>query len=138
ERRAWELAALVVNVLAIVVGLISLLGIWFAPVLVSAIAPGFEAIPGKVELTRIMFPFLLLVALAAVAMGILNTRDVFGIPAAASAFFNLGSIVGGLGAAFWLAPGYVETVFGGGRAAVEPDAAARAITGMAVGTLVGG
>ena len=41
-------------------------------------------------MTRIMFPFLLLVALAAVAMGVLNTRNVFGVPAAASAFFNLG------------------------------------------------
>jgi putative peptidoglycan lipid II flippase len=139
---AWRLANLVVNALAVVVGLLTLLGIWFAPALVHFIAPGFAEIPGKteltVEMTRIMFPFLLLVALAAVAMGVLNTCNVFGVPAAASAFFNLGSIVGGLGAAAWLAPGYVESVFGGGRAAVEPDAAARAITGMAVGTLVGG
>jgi putative peptidoglycan lipid II flippase len=139
---AWRLANLVVNALAVVVGLLTLLGIWFAPALVHFIAPGFSEIPGKVELTvemtRIMFPFLLLVALAAVAMGVLNTCNVFGVPAAASAFFNLGSIVGGLGAAVWLAPGYVESVFGAGRGAVQPDAAARAITGMAVGTLVGG
>jgi len=139
---AWRLANLVVNALAVVVGLLTLLGIWFAPALVHFIAPGFAEIPGKaeltVEMTRIMFPFLLLVALAAVAMGVLNTCNVFGVPAAASAFFNLGSIVGGLGAAVWLAPGYVESVFGAGRGAVEPDAAARAITGMAVGTLVGG
>ncbi|HEY3186680.1 MAG TPA: murein biosynthesis integral membrane protein MurJ [Solirubrobacteraceae bacterium] len=146
ERRAWELASLVVNALAIVVGVISLLGIWFAPTLVSAIAPGFEAIPGKVELTveltRIMFPFLLLVALAAVAMGILNTRDVFGIPAAASAFFNLGSIVGGLGAAAILAPDYVRGIFvavaHGARPPTDPTLATRAIVGMAIGTLVGG
>ena len=139
---AWRLANLVVNALAVVVGLLTLLGIWFAPALVHFIAPGFAEIPGKaeltVEMTRIMFPFLLLVALAAVAMGVLNTCNVFGVPAAASAFFNLGSIVGGLGAAVWLAPGYVESVFGAGRSAVDPDAAARAITGMAVGTLVGG
>src|SRR5688572_32144910 len=97
---AWRLASLVVNALAVVVGLITLLGMWFAPALVQLIAPGFAEIPGKteltVEMTRIMFPFLLLVALAAVAMGVLNTRNVFGVPAAASAFFNLGSIVGGL------------------------------------------
>src|SRR5207249_4297205 len=83
---------LVVNALAIVVAAITLAGIWFAPALVTAIAPGFADIPGKVELTvtltRIMFPFLLLVALAAVAMGILNTRHIFGVPAAASAFVN--------------------------------------------------
>src|SRR5439155_1764642 len=69
-----------------------------------------------VELTRIMFPFLLLVALAAVAMGVLNTRHVFGVPAAASAFFNLGSIVGGLGCAAWLAPGYLAGILGRGPA----------------------
>src|SRR5213078_4523722 len=100
EAAAWRLANLVVNALAIVVSAITLAGIWFAPALVTAIAPGFADIPGKVELTvaltRIMFPFLLLVALAAVAMGILNTRHIFGVPAAASAFFNLGSLAGGL------------------------------------------
>src|SRR6185369_12216639 len=139
---AWRLANLVVNALAVVVGLVTLLGICFAPALVDFIAPGFAEIPGKTELTvtmtRIMFPFLLLVALAAVAMGVLNTCNVFGIPAAASAFFTLGSIIGGLGAVAWIAPGYVESVFGGGRGEVAPDAAARAITGMAIGTLVGG
>ena len=139
---AWRLANLVVNTLAVVVGLLTLLGIWFAPALVHFIAPGFADIPGKTELTvamtRIMFPFLLLVALAAVAMGVLNTCNVFGVPAAASAFFNLGSIVGGVGAMAWLAPGYVTSVFGGGHASAEPDAAARAITAMAIGTLVGG
>jgi putative peptidoglycan lipid II flippase len=139
---AWRLANLVVNALAVVVGLLTLLGIWFAPALVDLIAPGFAEIPGKTELTvtmtRIMFPFLLLVALAAVAMGVLNTCNVFGVPAAASAFFNLGSILGGVGAMVWVAPGYVASVFDGGHAGAEPDAAARAITAMAIGTLVGG
>jgi putative peptidoglycan lipid II flippase len=138
---AWRLANLVVNALAVVVGLLTLLGIWGAPALVAIMAPGFAAIPGKaeltVELTRVMFPFLLLVALAAVAMGVLNTRNVFGIPAAASAFFNLGSIVGGLASAAWLAPGYLGSVFGGGHLH-DPDTAARAMTGMAIGTLAGG
>ena len=141
ERSAWRLANLVVNGLAVVVAGLTLLGMWAAPALVEAIAPGFAAIPGKVELTvhltRIMFPFLLLVALAAVAMGVLNTRNIFGVPAAASAFFNLGSIVGGLGCAAWLAPDYIRGVLGSGA---PPDAAlaARAITGMAIGTLAGG
>src|SRR5207245_11619054 len=123
-----------------VVGLLTLLGIWLAPALVDLIAPGFGAIPGKAELTvgltRVMFPFLLLVALAAVAMGVLNTRHVFGVPAAASAFFNLGSIVGGLGCATWLAPGYLAGVLGRGPAP-DPGLATRAMTGMAIGTLAG-
>lgn len=146
EARAWRLASLVVNVLAVVVGVLCLLGILFAPALTTAIAPGFAASAGKLELTvrltRIMFPFLLLVALAAVAMGILNTRQHFGLPAAASAFFNLGSVLGGLGCAAWLAPGYLGGVLaelgGGPPPPDDADLAARAITGMAIGTVLGG
>ena len=146
EAAAWRLASLVINTLLIVVGTITLIGIWIAPDVVLAIAPGFAAIPGKVGLTvgltRIMFPFLPLVALAAVAMGILNTRNVFGVPASAAAFFNVGSIVGGLGAAYWLAPAYVRGILGAvathHAAPTDPALAARAITGMAIGTLIGG
>ena len=43
-------------------------------------------------MTRIMFPFLLLVALAAQAMGVLNACNRFGVPAPASTFFNIGSV----------------------------------------------
>jgi putative peptidoglycan lipid II flippase len=143
---AWRLASLVVSALMVVVGGLCLLGIWFAPAVTRAIAPGFAEVPGKIELTvhltRIMFPFLLMVALAAVAMGILNTRNRFGIPAAASAFFNLGSIVGGLACVSWFAPGYLTNVLASirGTAASAPDPvqSARAISGMAVGTLIGG
>src|SRR4029077_9893064 len=149
ERRgdaaAWRLASLVVNTLAVVVGALCLLGIWFAPAITRAIAPGFAGIPGKLELTihltRIMFPFLLLVALAAVAMGILNTRHRFGVPAAASAFFNLGSVAGGLACVRWLAPGYLGGVLAamrGAPPAPDPELTARAITGMAFGILIGG
>jgi len=142
EASAWRLASLVLNVLTIVVSLICLAGVWFAPALTRAIAPGFAAVPGKLELTihltRIMFPFLLLVALAAVVMGILNSRNRFGIPALASAFFNLGSIVGGLGAAHWLAPGYAAAILDGRLGSIDPALEERAIVGMAIGTLIGG
>src|SRR2546425_5757132 len=66
ERTAWRLASVVMNTLALVVGALCVLGIWLAPELARAIAPGFAEIPGKLELTaalaRIMFPFLLLLA----------------------------------------------------------------------------
>ena len=137
---AWRLANLVVNALGLIVGTLCIAGIVWAPAIVRAIAPGFDEIPGKteltIELTRLMFPFLLLVALAAVAMGVLNTRNRFGVPAAASTFFNLGSIVGGITCAWWLAPDYFTALRAGTTAA--PGLAERAITGMAVGTLIGG
>jgi putative peptidoglycan lipid II flippase len=144
EAAAWRLANLVVNALILTLVPICLAGLYFAPAITRAIAPGFSVSPGKValtvQLTRIMMPFLLLVALAALAMGILNTRNRFGIPALASAFFNLGSIVGGLACAWWLAPGYLRGVVAmlGGSPAPDPAGAERAIVGMAIGTLVGG
>ena len=88
-------------------------------------APDFGAVPGKLALTtlmtRIMFPFLVLVSLAALAMGILNSKGKFFVPSLSSSFFNLGSIVAGVGLSL-LAP----------RFGVEP------IVGMAWGALVGG
>jgi len=146
QAAAWRLASLVVNALAIVVGTICVLGILFAPAITAAIAPGFAAVPGKMALTtlltRVMFPFLLLVAVAAVVMGILNTRHMFGVPAAAAAFFNVGSVIGGLACAAWFAPGFLGSVVtelrGGPPAADLPGFAERAILGMALGTLVGG
>ncbi len=145
EAAAWRLANLVIHALVVVVGCIVLLGIVAAPALVELIAPGFAAVPGKseltVHLTRLMFPFLLLVALAAVAMGMLNARERFGVPASASSFFNLGSIIVGLLAAIALAPDYMGAVWrhGAREASLQaPDAVARAIVGMAIGTLAGG
>ena len=74
-------------------GITCVLGIVFAPAIVSIIAPGFLNDPEKfsdtVLLTKIMFPFLLFVSLAALVMGALNTRGVFFIPALAPAALNI-------------------------------------------------
>jgi putative peptidoglycan lipid II flippase len=77
----------------IFVGLICILGIIFAPSIVSVIAPGFLNDPEKfsntVLLTRLMFPFLLFISLAALVMGALNTRGIFFAPALAPAMLNI-------------------------------------------------
>ncbi|MBA3438986.1 MAG: murein biosynthesis integral membrane protein MurJ [Pyrinomonadaceae bacterium] len=138
EEEAWALASMVMNALAVVLSLITIIGIIFSPQIVSVIADGFSPEKARLAttLTRLMFPFILLVALAAVAMGVLNTKKQFGIPASASTLFNVGSIVGGLAFAFWFS--------GGGWTSPSdptamPDARAQwAIMGMAVGTLIGG
>lgn len=139
EDAAWHLAALVMNALVVVLSVITILGIIFSPQLVYLLTKG-EFIGEKAELTvlltRVMFPFLMLVALAAVAMGVLNTKRRFGVPASASTLFNVGSILGGLLFAYYLS--------GGGWTsptdprAVPEAAAQRAMVGMALGTLVGG
>jgi putative peptidoglycan lipid II flippase len=125
-QEARRLSNRVATLIIIVISIISLVAWFEAPAIVRALAPGFFALPGKaelaIELTRIMIPFLLFIALAAQAMGILNAHGRFGIPALASAFFNLGSIIGGLLLGFVLGP-YVGL---------------GAIAGMAYGTVIGG
>lgn len=104
KRAAAELSNLVASATILCAGGISLAGIFFAPQLVMLLGPGFAQVPGKAELavtlTRVMFPFLLLVALAAQAMGVLNASGSFGVPALASAWFNVGSVAFGLGLGF--------------------------------------
>jgi putative peptidoglycan lipid II flippase len=144
EVPAWELANRVLNDILFVVGVLVIAGIIGSPWIVDWIAPGFRDEPGKIELTitltRILFPFLLLVALAAVAMGVLNARSVFLVPASASSFFNLGSIFGGLFFVAWLAPGYLRWTWSHlhGAAPAPPHEVVPALIGMALGTLLGG
>lgn len=138
EKEAWHLASLVINALAVVLSVICIVGIIFSRQFVDLVADGFspEKAALATTLTQIMFPFILLVALAAVAMGVLNTKGVFGIPASASTVFNIVSILFGLGLAYWLSGGgwFSST----DKNAVPGDAAQWAIIGMAIGTLIGG
>jgi putative peptidoglycan lipid II flippase len=126
RKEAAILSNLVATALILVVGLFCLVGIVFAPAWVDLLASGFHQVPGKfelaVKLTRIMFAFLLLVALAAQAMGVLNACNRFAVPALASTFFNIGSV------AFGLVLGYVL----GPHVGMDP------ITGMAIGVVLGG
>ncbi len=126
REEAVRLSNRVATTLILVIGMLCVAGWLVAPSIVHLLAPGFFNVPGKSELTirltRIMIPFLLLVALAAQAMGILNARHQFGIPALASSFFNIGSIAGGLSLGF----------------VVGPWISLSPIEGMAYGTLIGG
>jgi len=126
RREAAILSNLVASALLIVVGLFCLVGIVFTPLWVNLLASGFHQVPGKfelaVKLARIMFAFLLLVALAAQAMGVLNACNRFAVPALASTFFNIGSV------AFGLILGYLA----GPHLGIQP------ITGMAIGVVLGG
>ena len=108
RREAAVLSNLVATALTLIVGGLCVLGIFLSPRLVALLAPGFAEVPGKyplaVLLTQIMFPFLLLVALAAQAMGILNANGQFGIPALSSTFFNIASLGIGLTLGFFAGP----------------------------------
>lgn len=138
EQEAWRLANLVLNGLAVILSIISIIGVAISPYLVKYLAKNFD--PDKAALAatllQIMFPFILLVGLAAVAMGILNTKGKFGVPASASTAFNIVSIIVGLGFAYFLSDG--RMAWGIDSKAVAPDFAQWAIIGMSIGVLIGG
>ena len=98
---AWRLGNNVVNGLAVVTGALVLLGIVFARPLVTLYAGDFARVPGKLELTteltRILLPFLTMVAIAAAAMGMLNSLHHYFVPAVSPAMFNVAMIVGVVG-----------------------------------------
>ncbi len=123
---AWRLANKMATLLFVFMGVVTLLGIAMSGPLIEVLGGGFHAVPGKFELTvaltRIMYPFILLVSFSALAMGMLNAKHIFGAPAMASSFFNLGSIVGGV------TIGY----------ALDHKFGQKALFGMAIGTLIGG
>src|SRR5690349_2985001 len=125
DESAWRLANKVATLTAVFMSAVTLLGIVFAPQLVELLTWGAWS-PDKTELTilltRIMWPFMLLVSLAALVMGMLNAKHIFGPPAMASSYFNLGSIISGVAIGWWL----------------DPHFGARSLIGLAIGTLVGG
>ena len=91
RKTAAELAKQALCVLVIGCSIVVLLGILFAPLFVHVMAPGFASSEIKlaISLTRAMFPFLLMISIGALAMGVLNSMGSFFVPAVAPALSNL-------------------------------------------------
>jgi putative peptidoglycan lipid II flippase len=100
---------------------VALAGVLVAPIIVKLIAPGFVDTPEKYQLTvlltRIMFPYSLLIGLVALAMGILNAMGHFAAPALAPVVLNLAMI----GSVFLITP-HLE----------------KPTVGLAIGVIIGG
>ena len=121
QEKVWEFAGIFMVTLGFLLAGIVIFNILAAPWLIRFMAPGFGAVPGKWELTiflnRLMAPYLLFIGLSALVMAILNTRHIFGIPAATPILLNISIIVCALG----LTPFFPERA-----------------TGAAIGALIGG
>lgn len=112
KQDAWGLASAAFTTLLTIVTGITVLGILAAPSIVWLLAPGFHDDPVRLDmttmLTRLMFPYLVFISLAALAMGILNSLRAFAAPALSPVFFNLFII----GCALFLAPTLPEPIIG--------------------------
>lgn len=113
-RSAWWL-------LAMILAVVTVLGVLLSPLIVRVIAPGFFSSPEKFDLTvlltRIMFPYIFFIGLVALAMGILNGLGHFAAPALAPVLLNVAMI----GSVLLLSP-----------CLSEPS------IGLAIGVIVGG
>lgn len=111
----------VTGTLAVIVALVSLLGVLGAPWLMLIFAPGFSQHSSQyqlaTEMLRITFPYLFFISLVSLSGGVLNTYHRFAAPAITPIFLNLAMIA----TALWLAP-YLEVP----------------ITSLAWGTLLAG
>ena len=123
RQEAFDLARMVLTAVLLILGVITVLVIVFAPWFLHIQVPGWtdSSSPGKIELTaqllRMMFPYIVLICLTSVAAAMLNTMKHFAAGAFHPAFLNISII----GSALFLS-GYFD----------EP------VMALAVGVVVGG
>ena len=117
----WHFVSVILALAMITLSLLTILGIAFAPLIVRLIAPGFVAHSEKLDLTihltKILFPYLILIGLTAYSTAILYTFRSFKAAAFSPCLLNLAMIVSALWASRFMR---------------EP------IYGLAIGVLAGG
>lgn len=132
DQSAWSLAHKILTLATVFMSAISILGVLLSPLIVRLLAGGWAdeewKIPYTVRLAQIMYPFILLVSLAALVMGILNAKKIYGVPAMASSFFNIVSIIGG-----WVLGWTFHRLWESGT-----EFGQWAMIGFSIGTLLGG
>ncbi|MBW2109589.1 MAG: murein biosynthesis integral membrane protein MurJ [Deltaproteobacteria bacterium] len=112
KKEAFKLARSCWWILAIVLAVVSVVGILASPWIVRVIAPGFRGLPDKfaltILLTRIMFPYIFFIGLVALSMGILNVLGHFAAPALAPVMLNVAMI----GAVLLVSPNLEQPAMG--------------------------
>jgi putative peptidoglycan lipid II flippase len=99
QRGAWKLASAIANLILLILTLTALLAAIFAPLIVRyLLAPGIAANPAQealaVDLMRLMLPSAVLFGLSGLVIGILNSKQIFFVPALAPTMYQLGMIFG--------------------------------------------
>ena len=90
EAEAWRVASIVIWMTAIVLGAVSAIFMLAAPLIMQLFVPGRGVSNSLVvSLTQIMFPIVVILGLTGVVTGILNSYNIFGLPAFAPVIWNL-------------------------------------------------
>ena len=117
----WRFVSVVFCLALIMLSVITILGMIFAPVVVRVLAPGFMANPPllalTIKLTVLMFPYLIFIGLTAYSVGLLFTFRSFAVSAFSPCLLNIAVII----SAYFATRHMEEPVFG-----------------LAIGVLVGG
>lgn len=133
EQSAWALANKMMTLAAVFMSGVTLAGILAAPWIVKLLTAfsgtgkaarsyNPEEMALMVTMVQVMYPFILLVSLAALVMGMLNAKNVFGMPALSSCFFNIGSMIGGAAIGYWM----------------DPHWGPQSLVGFSIGVVIGG
>lgn len=129
DEAAWVLGRKMVTLSICFMSMVAVAGVVLAPWIFRLLTPGLSE-DAKVLgtwLAQVMYPFIAIVSVTALVMGMLNSKKIFFVPAVASAFFNLGCIVGGVIFAWIIDPGFRDG-----------EITEKGLTGFAIGTLIGG
>ena len=130
DEAAWQLGRKMLSLGLCFMTLLSCAGIAVAPWLVRLLNPGWQN-PHSLELctqlAQVMYPFIAIISVTALVMGMLNAKRVFFVPAVASAFFNLGCLSTGALLAWWMDPQWSSGKLG-----------EKGLMAFAIGTLIGG
>lgn len=99
QQGAWKLASSIANLILLILTLIAILAAIFAPLIVRyLLAPGFATNPAQealtVHLMRLMLPSAIFFGLSGLLIGILNSKQIFFLPALAPSMYQLGMIFG--------------------------------------------
>lgn len=98
NKKAWELASNILNILVIGLMVISVIGIFCAPELMRIVVPGFdnEQIRATSSLARIMFLSPLLLGISSIFGGIMQSFKRFFVYSLSPIMYNIGIIIGAL------------------------------------------
>jgi len=97
RKKTWEHASSIINVTILLSLIFTIIGILLTPLILKIICPSFVGkgmMHETVNMTRLMFPYLFLVTIAAVLATYLKAFNKFGMAESSAVFFSIGTIIG--------------------------------------------